>query len=147
MSSTGKPLAASFAALLVLSACGASRTPNGYATIVQWDKQGGTLALKGDDEQARQDARARMKAYCRGSYQVIGIERIKVGESTTHSATTKSRSNIEPEESVLPDRSVTNDQQVTRTTNIYETQVTYVCTKPEPAEEKQIETEPPKTSR
>lgn len=77
VSSTGKPLATSFVALLVLSACGASRTPNGYATIVQWDKKGGVLALKGDDEQARQDARARMKAYCRGSYQVVRIAKEK----------------------------------------------------------------------
>ena len=140
-------IAVSFPLLLSVCACGASRAPSGHSTIIHWDKQGGTLALKGDDAKAREQAKARMKAYCKGSYRVVNIDRVKVGEATTYSGTTKSRDNTQPADSVVPDRSITKEQQVTTVTNVYETQVTYVCTEPEPFEAPQIETEPPKKSR
>ena len=88
-----------------------------------------------------------MRAYCKGSYRVVRIDRVKVGESTTYSGTSKSRTNVQPADSVVPDRSVTNENQVTTVADVYETQVEYVCTEPAVSGAPQVETEPPAKPR
>jgi hypothetical protein len=55
------------------------KPPSTGVVIVLEHDQGGVIALKGDRQVARQDARKRMLAHCKGPYRVVSQGNVAVG--------------------------------------------------------------------
>lgn len=99
-------------AITVVVGCG------GHAQLVKRDLTGGTYTLKGDREEAMNDAKSLMAEHCRGNYTIVSEEEAVVGQQTASQDNTSVRRGW-----------ITNSGSAT-TTNVTEYRLTYVCGAP-----------------
>lgn len=90
----------------------------GHAQLVKRDLTGGTYALKGDREEAMNDAHSLMAEHCKGNYTIVAEEEAVVGQQTASQDNTSVRRGW-----------ITNSGTAT-TTNVTEYRITYVCGAP-----------------
>lgn len=109
-------LVAGIVSLGLVAACGS-------ASLVRRDQQGGTLALEGNLDKAREDAAAQMAAHCNGRYEIVREERVVVGQTTEHAAASEHQS----EGDRSGEQGAAYEQGVATTKEIYERQISYRC--------------------